>query len=516
MSASERTRRRWSPAAISYLFLLVIIAGTTADGISSPALTRIYESIYCRQYYADNDPSMIGRDGDDGVPEEFCKIGHVQGEVAMLKAWQTFFEAIGSILLAIPWGYFADVYGRKPVLMSVTYALLARAIWIQVVCYFWKTLPIKLVWLTGLYSITGGASVFSALAFTIVADVMPQEKRVNMFFRYGACQLFARFLSSPLASFIMPFGLFVATVVGTVLYGLMCFLVSLIPETLDYNTEGSANGDGSTTPPPKRTATLKQRIRRLPGQVRESTAFLWSDIRVLILVLTYLTHSLIGNLDDLLVQYVSARFHIPLARSTLVLAFENALMIVHLLAIMPGITYLLTKRYNMPSQRKDLLLGLWSALFLTAGLFGIGIAPTLPLLITAIPVLVAGVGFAYLTRSLVTSFVEPHHIARLYTVLTLVDMAGLMAGSPAFAALFDRGLEQGGGGVAAGLPFIVCGLVIAISGASMLFIRIGDGPSAGDEEEAEREALLADAADVADAASPEESVAADPVESART
>ena len=33
---------------------------------------------------------------------EFCKIPAVQGKVAMLKAWQTFFDAIGSTLNSEP------------------------------------------------------------------------------------------------------------------------------------------------------------------------------------------------------------------------------------------------------------------------------------------------------------------------------------------------------------------------------------------------------------------------------
>ncbi|GME49366.1 Major facilitator superfamily domain general substrate transporter [Neofusicoccum parvum] len=173
----EQHRRKWSPAAISYLFLLVIIAGVTADNVSLPAFTRIYESIYCRQYYAEHDPSLIGRDGGDGVPEEFCKISQVQGEVAMLRAWQTFFDSVGTISLAVPWGYYADVRGRKPVLVMVTASLLARAVWMQVVCYFWRVFPIRTIWLAGLHSITGGSPMFAALAFVVVADVMPQEER---------------------------------------------------------------------------------------------------------------------------------------------------------------------------------------------------------------------------------------------------------------------------------------------------------------------------------------------------
>ncbi|KAK0653248.1 hypothetical protein DIS24_g6213 [Lasiodiplodia hormozganensis] len=173
-SPSAPARPRWSPATISYLFLLIIIAGVAADGISAPALTRIYEAIYCRQYFAEHDPSLIGR---DNVPEKFCKIPAVQGKVAMLKAWQTFFDAIGSLSLAIPWGWYADSRGRKPVILLTTWSLFARAVWIQIVCFCWKALPLKLVWLSAIHSISGGAPVFSAIAYVIVADVTPQQER---------------------------------------------------------------------------------------------------------------------------------------------------------------------------------------------------------------------------------------------------------------------------------------------------------------------------------------------------
>lgn len=314
-----------------------------------------------------------------------------------------------------------------------------------------------------------------------------------MFFRYGAAQLFSGFYSPPLAGLLMQFGLFVPTLAGASLFGLMAALTSFVPETLDYGSDKDAGPvDDPAALLPKGPATFKQRICQVLAQLHDATAFLWADVRVLILVLANVMHTIVSNLDDLFIQYISARFHIPLARSTLVIAFENALMVIHLLAVLPGVTHLLMTRFKMPSQHKDLFLGQLSALLLALGLFSIGVAPTLPLFVTAIPIFVAGSGFFYLVRNLVTSFVEPHHIARLYTVLTLVDMAGVLAGSPAFAALFDRGLQAGDGG-AVGLPFIVCGLMIAVSGASMLFIRVRDGPVAetGGDEEAEREALLA-------------------------
>lgn len=304
--------------------------------------------------------------------------------------------------------------------------------------------------------------------------------RVAMFFRYGASQLFATFISSPLSAFSMQFGLFVPTVLGTCLMALMVWLVSFLPETLNYSA--GVTESHSPTPSSKTTATVKERIRQLPSRVRGSTSFLWSDVRVAILVPIYSMHMLIYNTNDLLVQYTSARFHIPIYRAALITSLQSALVIVHLLFILPALTRFLTARLGISSQAKDLLLARWSALFMALGFFGVGLAPTLPLLITAIPVEVAGWGFMFVTRSLVTSFVEPHHVARLYMVLTLADVAGLMVGSPTLAGLFDRGLQSGGAAV--GLPFVVCGSMVAAVGTLLLTFRVTDAMAGrrGEEE----------------------------------
>lgn len=297
-----------------------------------------------------------------------------------------------------------------------------------------------------------------------------------MFFRFGASQLFATFLLTPLAALLMRLGLFVTTITGTVFFVLMCVLVSFIPETKDYPSKKPRSHDGPL--PPVESPTVRENISRIPAQVRDSTAFLWSDKRIAILVFVFSMHSLVYDTNDLLVQYVSARFKIPLSRATLVLALQSALIIIHLLFVLPAITHLLTARLRMAVQLKDLLLARWSAFSLSLGLLGIGIAPTLPLLIAAIPVEVAGWGFSFVVRSLMTSFVESHQVARLYTVLALIDTAVLMVGSPATAALFDRGMSSGDGS-AAGLPFIICSLLVAVYGVLVLFIRIDGGPPEG-------------------------------------
>jgi hypothetical protein len=85
-----------SPTFIITLVIVIIIFLGFGDELIQPAQTRVFESIFCRQYYLKHDPSMIGSDGGDGVKESACKIPVVQGEVAMLKGWGVSFDGFGS------------------------------------------------------------------------------------------------------------------------------------------------------------------------------------------------------------------------------------------------------------------------------------------------------------------------------------------------------------------------------------------------------------------------------------
>ncbi|KAG8420890.1 hypothetical protein J3458_002810 [Metarhizium acridum] len=89
-------RKKASPAVIVLLLLLYTIFLDLSFFLMEPAQTRILERIYCREYYQEHDPSLIGSDGRDGVDEEWCKVSWVQGEVAMLKGWQLTFDSLGS------------------------------------------------------------------------------------------------------------------------------------------------------------------------------------------------------------------------------------------------------------------------------------------------------------------------------------------------------------------------------------------------------------------------------------
>ncbi|KAF2089929.1 MFS general substrate transporter [Saccharata proteae CBS 121410] len=448
---------KWSPTVIAgLLFVLILLVGCS-DQIESPSSTRIYEAIYCRQYYETRDPGLIG--GDGWVEEGRCKIPGVQGSVAMLKAWSGVFDIAGSLPFAIPWGYFADTHGRKPLILLIGVSMIARSVWINVVCNFWRTFPIKLVWLGGLSSITGGTPVLAAVAYTVIADIYPSEKRTTMFFRITATELFTKFFSPPVATALMRLSPFLAMMVSTGFLIICLPILLLIPETLNYRTKTTKTPLPPHPKPNWTRHTFTHTLRTLPSRIATSTSFLTRSRSLLILLPAYTPHLLIPSTVALIPQYASARFTVPLSTAALLTSIQGLLVVLNLVLVLPLATRHLVHKYHHPPPSADLLLARLSAVALTTGFLLIGLAPSLPLLIAVLPVEVAGYGVMILVRSVATSLVERHHIARLYTVLSVCEVAGMMAWSPLIAKLLETGLRVGG--VAMGLPFFVTGGLMA-------------------------------------------------------
>jgi hypothetical protein len=127
---------RWLfPTLRSYataMCLLIVVGVDMAGYLYSAPQIRLFESIVCRDYYRVHDPGMIGDDGN--VPERYCKINEIQGEIAMLKGFQTLFENLPGVFLAIPFGILADRVGRKMVLSLILVGLALEPVWVLFVC----------------------------------------------------------------------------------------------------------------------------------------------------------------------------------------------------------------------------------------------------------------------------------------------------------------------------------------------------------------------------------------------
>lgn len=90
-----------------------------------------------------------------------------------------------------------------------------------------------------------------------------------------------------------------------------------------------------------------------------------------------------------------------------------------------------------------------------------------------------GSGSYFLIRSFLTPLVPKHNVARLYSLISVVDTLGAMVGAPLLASLFNRGLKLGGYGV--GLPFYYLGVTCFVITVVLCVVGIRKGE--GEQEE---------------------------------
>jgi hypothetical protein len=73
-----------------------------------------------------------------------------------------------------------------------------------------------------------------------------------------------------------------------------------------------------------------------------------------------------------------------------------------------------------------------------------------------------GTGFGSLARSLITTFVDKEHVARLYAAVAVVESCAALAAGPTLPALYSLGLKLKGPWV--GLPFFCLAVISFVSG----------------------------------------------------
>ena len=243
-------------------------------------------------------------------------------------------------------------------------------------------------------------------------------------------------------------------------------LIAFIPETLNYSESLSPksifSSAGSTTPvKPMRTC------RSLLHLAHDSILFLISDVRVVMILSAFAVHQLLQN-RDILLQYISTRYQTSLALATVFTSIRSGLILLLCLIVLPATNLFFRRRFG--PKWSDLLLSRASAAFIALGFLMIGLAPNRSLLTFALVVNSMGWGLFSFLRSLLTSLVESHRVARLNTFIGVFDTIGYMIGSPLLAMLFRKGLELGG--VWSGLPFIFYAAIVAVIGITLCGIKV--------------------------------------------
>ncbi|PQE09465.1 Major facilitator superfamily domain general substrate transporter protein [Rutstroemia sp. NJR-2017a BVV2] len=524
--AKQSIERKRLALRVSVICIVSIFLIEIGDFMSQAPSARIIEDIICRAYFSRvpfsapnlsssiSVSSLLGIESETNlpfgsIPEENCKNDVIQGKMAMLKGWDQMFSCIPGLIMAVPYGVLADRIGRRTVLFLALIGVTASMGWAMSVCeffvlflggvgvsvgkkeecddeksmlirvkvYFDTVFDIRWFWASNVFIfIGGGSAVIRSMVFTIIADVVPEEHRAATFFQITATALLATFGGVPFAWWLMKRNVWIPMLVSLVFMLSGSLLVLALPETLhlrdpSYNpvsTPGAEN-DEEQCSEEEETLSFTQKNWRILLDKFEESRFVFTHPKIFVLSLVFLTQSIHGYINPFLLQLASKRLHWKLSEASFLIPLASGTNFTLLVVILPAIYTFLNKFHLQPAV-KDLLVGRVSVIFLVVGCLGMALAIVPSLFVISTVILSLGMGFQPAIRSLVTSFVHPSQVSRLFGVLAVMDTIGGMISSPLMSGAFSMGLKKGG--MWSGGAFLVAGMAYGLVGIPTWFLDV--------------------------------------------
>ncbi|PLB39661.1 putative MFS multidrug transporter [Aspergillus candidus] len=433
--------------------------------------TEIFQDIICRNYMA-----TLGKSSDTIPTEAICKSEPVQSELALVNGWKETSDVLPGILLAIPYGVAADRWGRKPVLLLGILGIMLGEIWVRVVCLYSTLLPLRLVWLSGMWRLIGGGDMaLSSISLVMVADVFPREEMATALFRLSSAVILSEVLATPISAYLMarnPWPPFMLGLGVSILGSLSAFL---IPETL---TDARSKAVSATDPDEDATQTettiagknsRRQYIKDKLRDLHKSTRFITDNPGVTICLFALFITSFSKQSTSLLLQYTSKRFHWSIGNSSLLISLRGLITLASFLLLMPAISSLLSKTLHLPNNIIDLRLSQVTSAVSALGLVTIATASSRAVLILGIVLLSLGAAFSVTCRSFVTTLVRPDHVGTLYSSAAAASSVGMVIAGPLLAYAFRVGLHWGESWF--GLPFLMGGCFYALVSGAMMKVK---------------------------------------------
>ncbi|PYH94638.1 MFS transporter [Aspergillus ellipticus CBS 707.79] len=482
----------------------MILAVEVGVSMSNGPVTRIYESIACREYYTQHDPTQIGVDGQ--VKEELCKVKAVQQDLAAVKGYMEFFDGSLSAILAIPYGLMADRRGRKSTICLSIPGFALNCIMQLVVMWFPDVFPLRSVWASSLAWLFGGGPVVAfAIIWTMMSDVSTEDERAAIFFRFGVASMGADFASSAASSWLMSLDPWLPLLIGWGLAVIGMFFALSLPETmhvrpprpagkeqsmemsqvspgdLEYKSvpskehEQEGFSDEETIQGDEPAFTKSTARRSFCGSINYRTrsylapySFIFRNKQIMLLLTAFLIYRLSRGSSWFLIQYISTRFKWTLAEANFLMSFKPALTIPLFLFILPAISRQLLK--TMKPTQKDLRLMRISIGLLAVGTLGIGLSSSVAMLVPSLVLQTSGSGFVFLTRSLITTLVNREETARLFTIIEVLQSVGNVIASLSITTVFQIGLELGGPWI--GLAWMMTATAFTMVGVAVFMFRL--------------------------------------------
>ncbi|TLD22281.1 hypothetical protein PspLS_08250 [Pyricularia sp. CBS 133598] len=415
-----------------------------------------------------------------------CKTPDVQGELAMMRGWQTALDTLPSIICAVPYAMLADRVGRRPVLILAFLGFVLAIFW-QAGVLLLSTrgvVPLWTIYLASLWTFIGAFSCTGpAMLFTILGDVCPPAERAAVFFRVSVAFIVGELIGSPLAGALMklggpwlPIGL---SLVGSA----MSFSLTLfVPETLEKRADDD-DDDDSRGKQQRGPTALRSAVGAAASSFRELWAFTVAHTNLLSLMIPMALFVLGRMVQDALLQYATKRYGISWSSASMLVAARTAANLVLFVVVFPYISHVLTETSRMSTPAKDLLMARWTGVIGAAGAFLVALSSTPALFALALAVFSVGTGFSTVLRSLLNTLVEQRHLAMVNSLVSFLELLGTFVAGPVLSKALSVGIELGGAWV--GLPFFAAGCSLSLSAGMVWIYRLPkaarDGRGGADE-----------------------------------
>ncbi|EXJ56846.1 hypothetical protein A1O7_07190 [Cladophialophora yegresii CBS 114405] len=456
--------------AVSKLLLriyLIVFCLNLGTQILQPAQIQIYESIYCSQWYQRHPISELP--SHSHIPESYCKIAQVQTQISTLKGWLEFFSAAPGLLLSIPMGILADKIGRRRLIILNLSVLCLTQVWTTFVTWFDGRIPLRAIWLgASLNLLSGGMIVTELLYVCLLTDISPSDQVAETFFRTTAFGQFSKVLGPSMAAALMRLDPWLAVYCGLAFLVIPVILAAAVPETLHWRTkprDGPVEIHEHQVDRDSNPAVQKPRFLALRHLMK-----VWSDWRLVFVALTYPFRLVCYALGDMLQRYISDRYGWTLADATLIYSVQAVAAGLVLFTALPFISGHIDRRYRFSVIQKNVVLARAALLVMSMAYALIGLAPTVLLTFVGLLIETLSTGFPSTLRAIATALVGDDDRGRVFSVLAIAETLSIMMAYPLTAALFNVGIEKGGGPWL-GLPYDVISVAAAVGFIAMCLVR---------------------------------------------
>ncbi len=249
--------------------------------------------------------------------------------------------------------------------------------------------------------------------------------------------------------------------------------IKLLPPAASVLLHETVGSRKSTSPVASSAASLpvsdsRGLWRSTVRRVYEAINFVRDNAHINYMLAMFLQSSLATTALSFLPQYISTRLAISLSDTAILLSVVRAVDVVTLVGILPAMSRVLQSRFLFSAAFTNLNLARASAILMTASFLILALSSKFASFVSGLLCLSLGCGLQMLFRSIITDFVEKHSVARLYTMVTVFETIGMIAGAPLMATLLGLGLRVGG--TLTGLPFLLSAALIFGVAFSLCFL----------------------------------------------